>query len=72
MPIYVGQTINPTKELATLKTLVGRKMTPYELYLSQAVDLADLENRMKHGYNRDFAPFYDDVRATNLFLVRGF
>lgn len=49
-----------------------RKMTPYEYYLSQSVDLADLENRMKHGYNRDFAPFYDEVRTRNLFLVRGF
>lgn len=48
------------------------KMTEYEVFLSQAVDLADLENRMKYGYRRNFTPYYDDIRTTNLFYVRGF
>ena len=47
------------------------KMTDYELYLSQSVDLADLENRMKHGYQKSFAPYYDTVSSRALFYVRG-
>lgn len=48
------------------------KMTDYEVYLSQSVDLADLENRMKHGSQKSFAPYYDTVSHRNLFFVRGY
>ena len=48
------------------------RMNEYEVYLSQSVDLADLENRMKHGYKKSFAPYYDTVNNRNLFYVRGY
>ena len=48
------------------------RMTNYEYYLSQSVDLADLENRMKHGYQKSFAPYYDEINHSTLFYVRGF
>ena len=48
------------------------RMTNYEYYLSQSVDLADLENRMKHGYQKSFAPYYDGINHITLFYVRGF
>lgn len=48
------------------------RMTDYEVYLSQSVDLADLENRMKHGNQKSFAPYYDTVSSSKaLFYVRG-
>jgi hypothetical protein len=58
-----------------LKNLWARsRMTEYEVFLSQAVDLADLEHRMKYGYNRKFTAesYSDNIKTNPLFYTRGF
>lgn len=64
-----------TKILNKIKKLFKRnKMTDFERYLSEAVDVADLENRMKYGYkNKNFnSTSIESVRSNSLFYVRGF
>jgi len=48
------------------------RMTEYERYLSQAVDLADLEHRMKYGRNMSTLNVQEQVRTNLLYLTRGF
>ena len=62
------------KCLSKIKNFFKRSsMTEFEVYLSQATDIVDLENRMKYGYrNRNFNTQYDSIKSNSLFYVRGF
>jgi len=49
-------------------------MSPYEKYLNDATDLADLENRIKYG-PRGFRIMTNDpmsMRTNSLYYTRGF